>query len=83
MPQDTVAADVEQFLHTELVDLGVEEEAIRPDAKFDQLDIDSLDVADLMTSVKKSYGVDIPRRDLIGMTLRELVERVVAESTAA
>ncbi|BCJ75929.1 hypothetical protein CS0771_54730 [Catellatospora sp. IY07-71] len=83
MPHDTAAADVEQFLSRELVDLGVEDEAIRPEAKFDELDIDSLDVADLMTSLKKNYGVDIPRRDLIGMTLGQLVERVVAGETAA
>ncbi len=59
---------VQEFISAELVDLGVEQDAISADARIDELDIDSLDVADLMTSIKRDYGVDIPRRDLVGIT---------------
>lgn len=76
-PQEFSA--VQQFISTELVDLGVEQDAISAAARIDELDIDSLDVADLMTSIKRDYGVDIPRRDLVGITLGQLVERVVTE----
>ena len=82
MPQQVDPAAVEAFLNSELVDLGVEQESLSSDARFDELDIDSLDVADLMTSIKRDYGVEIPRRDLVGITLGQLVERVVTERPA-
>jgi acyl carrier protein len=72
------AAAVEQRLRAELIDLGVEDEAITTDAKFDQLDIDSLDVADLMAMVAKEYHVEIPRSELADVTIGQLVERIVA-----
>jgi acyl carrier protein len=70
--------EVAEFIRAELIDLGVDEEAITSDAKFDVLDVDSLDVADLMTTVKRKYGVDIPRRELVDVTIGQLVERIVA-----
>lgn len=83
MPQEVDPNAVQEFLNSELVDLGVEQDAISADARFDELDIDSLDVADLMTSIKRDYGVEIPRRDLVGLTLGQLVERIVTERPAA
>jgi acyl carrier protein len=69
---------VEERLRAELIDLGVEEEAITPDAKFDRLDIDSLDVADLMAMVTREYKVEIPRSELADVTIGQLIERIVA-----
>jgi len=83
MPQEVDPTAVQEFLNSELVDLGVEQDAISADARFDELDIDSLDVADLMTSIKRDYGVEIPRRDLVGLTLGQLVDRIVTERPAA
>jgi acyl carrier protein len=83
MPQQVDPAAVEAFLNSELVDLGVEQDALSADARFDELDIDSLDVADLMTSIKRDYGVEIPRRDLVGITLGQLVQRITTEQPAA
>ena len=82
MSQEVQADTVQEFINTELVDLGVEPDAITADVKFDELDIDSLDVADLMTSIKRDYGVEIPRRDLVGITLGQLVQRIVTERSA-
>ncbi|HEX8303478.1 MAG TPA: acyl carrier protein [Jatrophihabitans sp.] len=82
MPRKAEADTVREFINTELVDLGVEQDAISADVKFDELDIDSLDVADLMTSIKRDYGVEIPRRDLVGITLGQLVQRIVDEGSA-
>ena len=83
MPQEVDSNAVQEFINSELVDLGVEQDAISADARFDELDIDSLDVADLMTSIKRDYGVEIPRRDLVGITLGQLVQRIVTERPAA
>jgi acyl carrier protein len=73
------AAAVEERPRAELIDLGAEEDEISPDAKFDMLGIDSLDVADLMAMVEKEFKVSIPRSELAGVTLGGLVERIVAE----
>ncbi|MER7131014.1 acyl carrier protein [Streptosporangium saharense] len=82
MPSEVAPSAIRDFINKELIDLGVEEDALDTDARFDELDIDSLDVADLMTSIKRDYGVVIPRRDLVGITLGQLVERVVSERAA-
>ncbi|MEU1753088.1 phosphopantetheine-binding protein [Micromonospora matsumotoense] len=75
---EITASAVEERLRAELIDLGVEDDAISAAAKFDSLDIDSLDVADLMAMVVKEYGVEIPRSELADVTIGQLVERIVA-----
>lgn len=83
MPQQPADAEaVREFVSSELIDLGVEKEEITADRRFDELDVDSLDIADMMTSLKKRFGVDIPRRDLVGITLGQLIERVAAGPAA-
>jgi acyl carrier protein len=72
------ASAVEERIRAELIDLGVDRDAITPDAKFDRLDIDSLDVADLMAMVVKEFKVEIPRSELADVTIGQLVERIVA-----
>ena len=71
---------VQDFLRRELVDLGVEEDNITADTKFDALDIDSLDIADLMVSVKTKFGVVIPRAELAAVSIGGLVDRIVTEN---
>jgi acyl carrier protein len=73
---------VQDFLRSELVDLGVEEDSITTDTKFDALDIDSLDIADLMVSVKTRFGVVIPRAELAEVSIGGLVDRIVSESAS-
>jgi acyl carrier protein len=75
------ASSVEDRLRVELIDLGVEEDSITSDAKFDLLGIDSLDLADLMAMVSKEYKIDIPRSELADVTFGQLVERIVASVT--
>lgn len=70
-----------ELIRTELVDSGVEEDTITPDAKFDDLDMDSLDAAELMTTIKKHYGVMIPRAELADVTVGELAAKVAASAT--
>ncbi|MCM6774313.1 phosphopantetheine-binding protein [Nocardia sp. CDC159] len=63
-----------------LVDLGVDGDEFHADAKFDDLDVDSLDIADLMTAIKKEYGIEIPRNELAGVTVRGFVDRVLGSA---
>lgn len=78
---DTVTLDaVLDLVRTELVDAGVEEETITPEAKFDDLDVDSLDVAELMMTIKREYAVTIPRAELADVTVGELATKVAEQA---
>ncbi|MFF4961228.1 acyl carrier protein [Streptomyces sp. NPDC001222] len=75
---EVTAESVHGLLRTELVALGIPEEATSAETVIDTLEIDSLDLADLMVTVKREYGVDIRRAELAGVTVGELVDRVLA-----
>lgn len=80
MPVETTSEALMTFIREQLVDLGAEEDTIALDTRFDELDIDSLDAADLLREVTRTYGIKIPRRDLVDATIGDLVRRIVAES---
>lgn len=65
-------------IHAELVDSGVDPELITADAEFDELGIDSLDVAQIITTLEKRFHVMIFPKDLSGVTVAGLVAKVVA-----
>lgn len=77
---DVTAEAVQELIRRELLDSGVEQDTITTDAKFDELDIDSLDAAELMATVKREYGVVIPRSELADITVGELASRIVAST---
>lgn len=81
MSIEVTAEAVHELIRTELVDLGIPEEAIAPETKFDTMEIDSLDIADLMTTIKRQYGVDIRRAELADVTIGELVDRIVSSTS--
>jgi acyl carrier protein len=54
---------IEQFVADKLADLGAERSSISPDALFDDLGMDSLDVTDIGTSVKRELGIEVNPRD--------------------
>lgn len=79
-PTDVTAETVNELIRTELVDLGIPEEEITPETVIDTLEIDSLDMADLLVTVKKEYRVDIRRADLADVTIGGLVDRILADA---
>ncbi|MGW2640772.1 acyl carrier protein [Streptomyces sp. NPDC001348] len=81
-PTEVTPEAVHELLRTELVDLGVPEEIISAETTIDTLEIDSLDIADLMVTVKRTYGVDIRRAELAGVTIGGLVDRVLAGASS-
>ncbi|MER6500846.1 acyl carrier protein [Streptomyces sp. NPDC001455] len=80
MPATVTAEAVLDLIRAELVDSGVEEDTIEPDAKFDDLDIDSLDAAELMATIKRTYGVTIPRAELADVTVGRLASDVAEKA---
>lgn len=80
MPATVTTEAVMDLIRIELIDSGVEEETITPDAKFDDLDIDSLDAAELMATVKREYGVTIPRAELGDVTVGLLATNIADQA---
>ncbi|WP_037858984.1 acyl carrier protein [Streptomyces sp. NRRL S-340] len=75
---EVTAESVHGLLRTELVALGIPEEDTSAETVIDTLEIDSLDLADLLVTVQREYGVNIRRAELAGVTVGGLVDRVLA-----
>ncbi|NGO45828.1 acyl carrier protein [Streptomyces ureilyticus] len=80
MPATVSTEAVLDLIRTELIDSGVEEETITPEAKFDDLDIDSLDAAELMATIKRKFHITIPRAELADVTVGQLAANVAEKA---
>jgi acyl carrier protein len=79
VPGDTDAA-VREFVHAELVDAGVDDDKITDGAALDDdLGLDSLDLEELLASLEHEYGVKIATADAAGLSVADLVAKVVAD----
>jgi len=72
--------EIEQRVHDALVEFGADADAIAPDARFEALDVDSLDLVELAQIVEDDYGVEITTEDLkrietVGQAVDLVVER--------
>lgn len=47
-----------------LVELGADREAIKPEAEFEALELDSLDLVELAQIVEEEWGVEITAKDM-------------------
>ena len=65
MSTETVSREqIESRVEEALVEFGAEREEIGPDAKFESLDVDSLDLVELAQIVEEDYGVQITGEDM-------------------
>jgi acyl carrier protein len=79
MPQtDTKSKEqIEQRVTDALVEFGEEREKITPDARFEDLDVDSLDLVELAQIVEDEYGVELKDSDLDQIeTVSDVVELI-------
>ena len=61
----TVAKDqIQEKLMEALVELGADRDAIKPDAEFEVLEVDSLDLVELAQIVEEEWGVEITGKDM-------------------
>jgi len=68
MADATVTREQIQERVTEaLVELGAEKDQIKPDAEFEALDLDSLDLVELAQIVEEEWGVEITAKDMESM----------------
>jgi len=63
-----------------LVEFGEEPENVKPDSRFEDLDVDSLDLVELSQVVEDEYGVEISGDDAAGvLTVGDTIDLVVAK----
>lgn len=82
MSSTTVTPEaVEKVVLESLQNFGVEEDQLSPDASFTDLDIDSLDLAEMAQVLDDEFGVELRGDDVKGIeNVRDLVQRVVAKA---
>ncbi|HET8821919.1 MAG TPA: phosphopantetheine-binding protein [Thermoleophilaceae bacterium] len=72
--------EIESRVFTALEEFGAEPGAIEPDATFESLDIDSLDLVELAQIVEDEYGVQLKGEDMEGVdTVRKAVDLVMSK----
>jgi acyl carrier protein len=72
---------VEQTVTTALEQFGAEPSAIKRDATFEELDVDSLDLAELSQIVEDEYGVKFNSSDVENLkTVGDAVDFIVANA---
>lgn len=72
--------DVAQRVREALIEFGADPDAIAPDARFEVLDVDSLDLVELAQIAEDDYGVAITTEDLkqietVGQAVDLIAER--------
>jgi acyl carrier protein len=82
MSTDTVTREAALRVITDaLVDVGAERDAITPDATFEALDVDSLDLAEVSQVIEEELGVRIGGKDVAAIkTVGDAVDLVVARA---
>lgn len=60
----TTPEAIEQRVADALVEFGAERELIEPEASWDDLDVDSLDLVELAQIVEDEYGVELREADM-------------------
>jgi acyl carrier protein len=72
--------EIESRVFEALEEFGAEPGAITPDATFESLDVDSLDLVELAQIVEDEYGVQLKGEDMEGVaTVRQAVDLVMSK----
>jgi acyl carrier protein len=64
MPATATTEAVEQKLYASLVELGVNPDQLLAEARWEELDIDSLDLVELVQVIEEEFGVELTREDI-------------------
>jgi len=72
--------EIEQRVFKALEEFGAETDQIGPDAEFEAMDVDSLDLVELAQIVEDEYGVQLKGEDMEGVTtVRRAVDLVMSK----
>jgi acyl carrier protein len=77
MPETASKDQIQSRVIDALVEFGEERENLTPTARFEDLDVDSLDLVELAQIVEDEYGVEIADSDLDKIeTVSDVVELI-------
>jgi acyl carrier protein len=81
MATTATAEQVEKTIAEALPQFGVDESQITRDATFEELDVDSLDLAELSQIIEDEYGVQLKGDDVAKIkTVGDAVDLVVSRA---
>lgn len=80
MAETQTREQIEQRVIDALVEFGEEREKVTPEARFEDLEVDSLDLVELAQIAEDEYGVELTDADLekletVGDVIGLIVER--------
>jgi acyl carrier protein len=79
VPETASKEQIEARVIDALVEFGEERENLTPQARFEDLDVDSLDLVELAQIVEDEYGVEIADKDLDKIeTVSDVTELITA-----
>ena len=79
----TVTAErVEEKIYASLVEFGVAGELVSRDARWDALEVDSLDLVELVQVIEEQFGVEITSQDMQNLpTVGSVLDLVVSRAS--
>jgi acyl carrier protein len=81
MAATVTAEQVEEVVADTLAELGPERELIKRDATFEELDVDSLDLAELSQVVEEKFGVRLKGDDIASIkTVGQAIDLIVSRA---
>ena len=81
MPSTITPEAVERTVYDALPQFGVEETDITRESTFEELDVDSLDLAELSQIVEDEYGVQLKGDDVANLkTVGDAIDLIVARA---
>jgi acyl carrier protein len=81
MPETGSKEQIEQRVIDALVEFGEEREKVTPAARFEDLEVDSLDLVELAQIAEDEYGVTLSDADLEGLeTVGDVIELIAARA---
>lgn len=82
MPTKASPESAETVIFDGLVEIGAERENIARNAKFEMLDVDSLDLVELAQIIEDEFGVELVGDDLQNVdTVGDVIDLVVAKAS--
>ena len=82
MPETKSKEQIEQRVTDALVEFGEERENVTPQARFEDLDVDSLDLVELAQIVEDEYGVEMTDADLDKLeTVGDAVDLIASKAS--
>jgi len=81
MPATVTAEQVETVVYDALVELGPTRDQLHRDASFEELDVDSLDLAELSQVVEENFGVRLKGDDVAKIkTVGDALDLIIARA---